>query len=601
MLDSTFKKYIKKNISNKSLAEISSEINIDEKEVLDYLKKIWKEEKFKNFIENQANKTEISLTSIKSIFKEYKYFLLFLVGLIFIIYFNSLNNAFVSDDIAGVLHNPNIGNLRYVFSDFFYLINKIIRFFIFYLFGLTPMFYRLVSIVAHIGSTISLFFIVTKLINKKVAIYATIIFAVHPVLTESITWIGGSDYAIYSLFFLVSLFLYLYKKDNNKFYVFSIISYILMLATSEKTFHLFLIFIILEMCFERFRENWKKIIPYFVLSTIWAVHYVSAFFWRVNAVSDGYAGASEGGLDNPILQVPIAIYSYLKLIFWPQRLTIYHSELSLNYAQYGVALTVFLLFLFLVIWLYLKKRELAFWPLLFFISLLPFLTPFRISWLVAERYVYLGSIGIIVLIAVVFKHFEDKSENAKQYTLLVFCLIVFVLAGRTVIRNNDWQNEDSLWIATGYTSPSSSQNHNNLGDVYGRRGDLNRSLEEFSKAIELKPNYSDAYHNLANTYQQTGNLDKAVENYNNAIKYNPNLWQSYQNLASIYFAQSKFDLALENLNTAYKINPANLSILNNIGVVYINLGDKTKAKESFEKVLQLDPSNKIAKEALGSL
>jgi len=601
MINSIAKKYIKKNIKNQSLAEISAEINVDEKEILNYLKRIWKEDKFKKFVRKLQVKKQINSISIKILFKEYKYFLMFLVGVVFAVYFNSLNNAFVSDDIAGILHNPNIGSLGYVFSDFFYLTNKVIRYFIFHLFGLTPMFYRLINIFAHIGSTILLFFIVAKIINKKVAVYASLLFAVHPILTESITWIGGSDYALYSLFFLLSFFLYLYRDANKRFYVYSIISYIFMLATSEKTFHLFLIFAVFELCFNTFRLNWKKIIPYFVLSTIWGIHYISALFWRINAVSENYTVVEQGGgVDNPLLQIPIAISEYLKLIFWPSGLTIYHSEMSFNYIQYMFALAIFLIFLLLIIWLYLKKRKLAFWPILFFISLLPFLTPFRISWLIAERYVYLGSIGIILLIGVVFNYFENRFKYAKQYVLLVFSLVVFVLSIRTIVRNKDWQNEDTLWIATSYTSPSSSQNHNNLGDVYSRKGDLNRAVKEFKKAIKLKPNYADAYHNLANTYEHLGKLDKAITNYNLAIKYNPNLWQSYQNLASIYFNQKNYKLALENLQSAYKINP-DINVLNNIGLVYINLGNKTKAKEIFSQVLKVDPNNKNAKQIMDGL
>ena len=446
-----------------------------------------------------------------------------------------------------------------------------------------------------------MFFIITRLVNKKVASFSSVIFAVHPVLTESITWIGGSDYVLYSFFFFLSFFLYLYSENNKKIYFFSIIAYFLMLQTSEKTFHLFLIFILFEICFNRLRSNWKKITSYFLLSIIWALHYISALFWRVNVVSDGYGGGIEKGLDNPLLQIPVAIFSYLRLIFWPQILTIYHSELSLNYYQYGVALSVFILFLLIVMWLFVKNRKLAFWPILFFVSLLPFLTPFGISWLVAERYVYLGSIGIIVLVAVGFKYIEDKNDSLKQYSLFIFCIIVFLLAGRTVIRNNDWQNEDSLWIATGYTSPSSSQNHNNLGDVYARRGDLNRAVEEFSKAIKLQPNYADAYHNLANTYQQMGNVDKAIENYNLAIKYNSNLWQSYQNLALIYFNNKDYKLAISNLEQAYKINPSDVGILNNIGVVFLNSGDKENAKKVFEQVMVLDPSNESVKSLLKTL
>jgi protein O-mannosyl-transferase len=45
-----------------------------------------------------------------------------------------------------------------------------------------------------------------------------------------------------------------------------------------------------------------------------------------------------------------------------------------------------------------------------------------------------------------------------------------------MIRNSDWQNQDTLWIATGKTAPSDPKTHNNLGDLYGRHGDLDRAI-----------------------------------------------------------------------------------------------------------------------------
>ncbi len=599
MIDFNAKKYIKTHIQQKSTYEISKKIGVERSEILEYLQKIWKEDKFNKLIASEKGTQDNSIFSIKTLFKEYKYLFYSLAGLILLIYFNSLDNAFVSDDIAGILHNSNIANLNYVFSDFFYLTSKVIRFIIYILFGLTPIFFRLVNILAHIGSTLCLFFIVAKVVSKKVAIYSSLIFAVHPILSESIAWIGGSDYVLYGFFFLLSFVFYLYSNSNRHLQILSLISYFLMLQTSEKTFHLFLIFIFFEFCFGKLRLNWKKIVPYFVLSVIWALHYISALFWKVSSVVVDYG--AEKGFDNPLLQIPVAISSYLKLIFWPSKLTIYHSELTLSYYEYVFSALILLVFLFILSWLFIKKRKISFWLIFFVVSLLPFLTPFRISWLVAERYVYLGTIGIIIPVGIIFKHFEDKSENLKQYVLFIFCILIFLLAGRTVVRNNDWQNEDSLWIATGYTSPSSAQNHNNLGDVYGRRGDLNRSFKEFSKAIELRSNYADAYHNLANTYQQLKNIDKAVENYNLAIKYNPKLWQSYQNLALIYFEKKDYKLAIFYLEKAYKINPSDINILNNIGVVFLGSGDKVSAKKIFEQVLTFDPNNENAKEALGSL
>lgn len=303
---------------------------------------------------------------------------------------------------------------------------------------------------------------------------------------------------------------------------------------------------------------------------------------------------------NPFIQIPIAITSYLELIFWPKNLTIYHSEMTFNLVQYFIRLTFFIIFLGIIAYSYKRNRQAFFWLCFFFITLLPTLTPFGISWIVAERYVYLGSLGIFVVVALIFRRL-GMIPKLRLGINIIFFLILSLLLLRTIMRNNDWKNEDNLWIATAKTSPSSPVTHNNLGDVYSRHGDLEKAIEEFKKAIAINPRYADAYHNLATTYLSMNNLEEATENYQRAISLNQNLWQSYQNLAAIYFKQRKYNLAKEILIAAMNIVSNQPNLHANLGLVYYRLDDKEKAKKEFEEALSLDPGNKIAVEALLNL
>ena len=271
-------------------------------------------------------------------------------------------------------------------------------------------------------------------------------------------------------------------------------------------------------------------------------------------------------MNNPLIQIPIAISSYLKLIFWPDNLTLYHSELNFTQGQYFLMLIITLAFFALIAWTFKNNRQIFFWGSFFIITLLPFLTPLKISWVIAERYVYLGSLGIIVLIALALNKISELVKN-KKITLIIFGLLILALATRTVMRNFDWKNQDTLWLAASKISHSSHQNHNNLGDLYARRGKYEKAVEEFKKAIELKPDYGDAYHNLANVYHQIGKDDLALENYQKALELNPNLWQSYQNIAAIYFSQKKLDLAKQSMEKALVINPNSTKLHTNMEIL----------------------------------
>lgn len=215
---------------------------------------------------------------------------------------------------------------------------------------------------------------------------------------------------------------------------------------------------------------------------------------------------------------------------------------------------------------------------------------FAMVWIVAERYIYLASIGVFVPVAMIIEKLETK-KNIKPLIYPALVLILFLMLARTIIRNNDWHSEDNLWAATSKTSPSNPNTHNNMGDVYARHGDLDKAAKEFEKAIIIKPNYADAYHNLANTYQEMGEVDLAIQNYQKAISFNPNLWQSHQNLAAIYYQQEKFDDSLEHIQKAISINPKNINLQTNLAIIYTKIGEVQKARGILESILKMYPND----------
>lgn len=358
---------------------------------------------------------------------------------------------------------------------------------------------------------------------------------------------------------------------------------------------LFAIFPLWELCFGNLKKNWKKSIPYVALTIVYLMITLNYLPERENTLQSVHY--LQSGIDNPFVIITIAITSYFELIFAPISLTLYHSELQFGSINFFIRTLITLAF-FIGIGLSFKKNKYVFfWTSFFLITLAPTLTPFRLNWMVAERYIYLPIIGILAIFGAGFIKISQKLKlKGAIYGILL--LIIFLLATRTIMRNIDWKSEDSLWIATGKTSPSSPNTHNNLGDVYGRQGDKQRALQEFQTAIALKPNYADAYHNLANTYREIGDNQKALENYQNALKYNPNLWQSYQNIAAIYYQAKQYDLALENIQQAIKVNPRNINLRLNLGVIFLQMGQKEKAKEVFNLILSTDPQNALTQQGI---
>jgi protein O-mannosyl-transferase len=529
--------------------------------------------------------------------------LLILSLFVLIAYINTLQNQFLSDDISGILNNHQIGNLSHLAKNPYGFLRDLFYYFIFKIGGLHPFLFHIFNLMVHLGTTIIVFILIGLLVNFQVAITVASLFALHPLQAEAITWISGGPYSQYSFFLLLSFLFYILakRKNDQKFLLVSIFTYILSLLSTEKGAIFPIILIIYEWAYGDLKLSWRKIIPYFGLSVLWFFFFLfgGAIGGRVSALQSNYY--QEPGWENPFIQIPVAISSYLNLIFFPIGLTLYHSEeMILSTPIYIIRLAVFVIYLSILAICAKKNRKYFFWLSFFFISLWPVLTPLRISWVVAERYVYLGTIGIYVFIAMLIEKISKKYHQPNLF-LYILLFLLPILGFMTIQRNYEWKNQDSLWLAAAKTSPSSPQNHNNLGDYYARYGNFPKAIEEFSLAVRIKPNYGDAYHNLANIYYQTKQYNLALDNYRRALSTNPNLWQTHQNIASIYFDLKQYNLAIEEIKKALVISPNYSDLHRTLGVLYLVTKDFQKAKIEFQTAISLNPQDQTSQQYLLSL
>lgn len=469
-----------------------------------------------------------------------------------IVYANSLNSAFVSDDIMGIQKNPAIGEYALRFDSAHLWLNATT----YHIFGLNPIAFRTINLLFHLANVILAFLILQILTkNKKISTLTAALFSVHPILIESVTWISGGPYVKYSFFLLLSFLIYIISASKWKKIIIPSIFFLIALSFSEKAIIFPGILFIYELSFRSLKKNWLKLAPFFAISAAW----FAANFFRIGQRVEGLARDFNAPASdtNPLAQIPIAITKYFELIFWPEKLSLYQTEMFFTPLSFWIRVGITILFFLLIIFTLIKKKKLKqyfFWLSFFVIALLPTLTPLGLGWIVAERYAYLATLGILAIIATLLDQLNNVYRT-KAIFLFLSLLIIITLGIRTIDRNMDWKNEDTLWIATAKVAPSGHVIHNNLGDVYGRAGDKARAIKEFQTAIAINPYYAEAMHNLANTYVEIGQIKPAIYWYTQAIKYRPALWQSYQNLAAIYFNLNRPDTALEILKKGLPYDP----------------------------------------------
>ncbi|HVG29330.1 MAG TPA: tetratricopeptide repeat protein [Pyrinomonadaceae bacterium] len=143
----------------------------------------------------------------------------------------------------------------------------------------------------------------------------------------------------------------------------------------------------------------------------------------------------------------------------------------------------------------------------------------------------------------------------------------------------------------------SSRDYFNLGVNYFLAGKIEQSVEAFSKAVELNPNYQDAYFNLGNSLRLLNRPHDAVKAYTQALSIDPKDATAYNRLGQVYYDLGSYRLAAENFTQAAKIFPSWADPQFRLSETYKKLGDARAAERYYEKATRLESSEKARKGA----
>jgi predicted TPR repeat methyltransferase len=137
--------------------------------------------------------------------------------------------------------------------------------------------------------------------------------------------------------------------------------------------------------------------------------------------------------------------------------------------------------------------------------------------------------------------------------------------------------------------PDYADAYNNKGLVLQEQGKLEEAIEAYNKALAIKPDHAGAYNNMGNALKDQGKLEDAIEAYNKALAIKPDYAEAYYNMGNALKDQGKIEEAIEAYNKALAIKPDNVSAIHQLGKLYKQLGQASKSKRHFEKALSLGP------------
>ena len=554
----------------------------------------------------------------------------------FLLYANSFANEMFWDDDDGILNNQYIRSWEY-FPKYFSenliagagLLSNYWRPMILTIFSIEwhlwqdwVLGYHFINTSLHIADAILLFFILFYIFKrKKLSFITALIFLIHPLQTEAVTYISGIGDSL-SVFFIFSgiLFYLKFRKSGeiyfkNKFYFLSLLMYVFALLSKETAFVMPGFVFLADFFFlqrirktslkERLKEIVKSIWPFFVLAGV----YLLLRATTLNFVNTFNLYNEENLFTSNIYFRVLTFFKiltvYFGLLFWPLNLHMKRSvEIATSFGSFPVVLGAVLFFgLMTLAFLNFKKLPVvSFGILWFFVGIAltsNVLVP--INGLLYEHWMYLPMIGIfLALIWFCMKVSENRVFLKKCFGLMLIIFLIF-LGILTVKRNTDWRSPITFYEQTLKYAPESYRIVNNLCMAYNNAGYYGKAEETCKKAIGLEPSGPVAYHNLANTYRSTGRTELAEEGFLKAIELDPKFIFSYNALTSLYLERGEYGKAREILERVLDYTGSKINVLLSLSQIAFEEEDLDASLDYLERAEEIRPEDKNIKESIENI
>lgn len=519
------------------------------------------------------------------LFSSLKFLSILIILISFATYFNIFGNQLFFDDEELIYKNAYVKDIKY-FPRYFttnmiagagkisnmYRPILITSFAIDHLiWGDNPFGYHLTSIVLH-GSNGVLVMILLYLLfgNKIIAFFTSLLFIIHPVQSEAVSYASGRTDPLYTFFVLLSIIFFLwYLKTGFKkisFYFISILTFLFGILSKESAI---IAVVLLPLSIFVYNQHKNKFhppklwlfLPYICLAVIYIILRLTIlnFIDTLNF----YTGLSLIGQNAQYSQNVLArlftfskvFFEYLSILFFPKDLIIARSVQIITTVWNIWTICFISIVIFSIIFLLKKKadRIYLFGLLWLLISLIPSSGLVPINNIMAEHYLYLPSTGLFLILSGIFyrSYFILKNKIPKWFMLLFLILVAISLSIRTIIRTFDWRDPITFYTLSLNQSPQNIPMRHNLAMAYQDKGNINHAIEEYRKIIENQDIYPNTHHNLANAYKAIGRYKEAEEEYYKALDKDSGFYFSLYGLAELYQQtgeKGKLNKVLEQLN-----------------------------------------------------
>lgn len=505
-------------------------------------------------------------------------------------YSNSLDGQFVFDD-SRIYNNPDIrissldltslkqaaihskpvtrplANLSFALNYFFH--------------GNDVRGYHLVNILIHLITGLFLYLLVIAtlrapafyqrntsaegLSHEWLAFFIALLWMVHPVQTQAVTYIVQRMTSLAAMFYLSSLYFYVKGRLSQErlrggiFFGASLLSGILALASKEVSVTLpFFVFIYEWYFLQDMDCGWLRRRSFLAATVL--VFFIGSclYFLGVHPVETILASyqSRDFTLQQRLLTELRVLFFYLSLLVFPlpSRLNLDHDFLvstSLLQPPTTIVAAVGLLALVALAILTARRQRLLSFAIIWFLGNLVIESSFIALELVFEHRLYLPSMMLVALAVI----WGDRLMRSHLWKTALLVGLVLVFSFWTFERNKVWSDRISLWSECVAKSPDKARPRNNLGVALKNIGRFEQAADQYKAVIKIDPYFVEAYNNLANVLMEMGQLDEALDYYYKALEIKPNHYVIHNNIGKLLMGKQQYDRAMMHFAEALRLKP----------------------------------------------
>jgi protein O-mannosyl-transferase len=498
------------------------------------------------------------------------------------------------------------------------------------LFGQKASAHHLVSLLFHIADTVLLFLVLRFLTNAAwPAAVVAAAFALHPCHVESVAWISERKDVLSAFFGLLSIWAYaayVRRRETNDpsrssspwiYFGLSLLLFALGLMSKPMLVTWPFVLLLLDIWplrrFELTRAGLKTVFRLLVEKTPFFALSVGSSIVTFIVQRKGGAVSTSISFVARIENAVVAYARYLGDLFWPHDLAVlYPHPGAWPWPDILIAAAI-LIGITVAVLIFARSRPYLLVGWLWFVgTLVPVIGFVQVGvQSMADRYTYLPFIGLFIMAAWLLNDVIVRfsaSTNAASASISpaaasTTSLLLLVFGGAAWAAHEQarlWHDSETLFRHTAAVTKNNYLAYNNLGYYLSNRGQTDEAIENYRRAIAIKPDYEDAWNNLGYALAAKKQYQEAIQCYLQALKFKPDHIEVHNNLGNALSDVGQVDEAIPHYEFVLAHKPDHADAHNNYGVVLAMKGQYAQAIEHFQLALRYKPGYASAHSNLGN-